>query len=219
MKISIAYKCIGAAAFLILASLSSVIGFSASQSQNPQDDSPLFAVRTLRSTNQPMPMTIHRDYLGKGKNVNIFPTSQLPFQSQFDIVLKILIDNPSLAKKLFERISDSPQMSDILSTYGLRGSEVEQCISQMMDNPEILRAQLRDIDGHLRIGELPEPSELSTTSIIGCFVVILALLPLAVVIGIVVATLTVVTCLNIGGCADEIIKAILTGIVQELTEP
>lgn len=219
MKRSVAYTSVGTVALLILASLSSVIGFSSSQPQSPPEESPLFAIRTARSTNDPCQTTIRSDYLGKGRMTTIFPISREQIQSHLDFAVKMLLTNPSLAQKLFERISESSQVHDILTNYGLRASEVKQYFAQMADSPEVLQAQVREIDGSLDFRDISQPNELSTSSVIGCFVVILALLPLAIVIGFVVATLTIVTCLNISGCAEMIIRAILVGIAQELTQP
>jgi len=219
MRKSITYTSIGVSVFLLLATLSSVVGYSMSSSQTPQVISPLFAVRTARSINDSIPMIIHSEYLGKGKNINIFQEPQIPYECYLDAALKILFTHPSVAKTIIVKISESPQVHRMLSTYGLRLSEVEQYFSQIMDNPQRVHAQLKDVRGSLVFGDLPQPSDLSTASIIGCFVVLLALLPLAVLVGLLVATITIVTCLNIGGCAEAIIQAILVGISQELIQP
>jgi hypothetical protein len=219
MRKKMVYLSIGAAVLLVLASLSSVIGFSSSQPQNQDNTSPLFAVRTARSTDKLTNMNIRSEYLGKGKIINIFLSSQSTFESQLNKALRIINDNPSLVKRLLEKISDTPQVLTILKNYGISVSEVESYIYQVKDNPEILKEELKNVDFALPIADGPQPMGLDTSSALGCFIVVLALLPLAILIGIVIATITLFTCLNIGGCAETIIEAILAGIVQELKQP
>jgi len=219
MKKKIVILSVGATVLLILASLSSVIGFTSSQSQNQESKSPLFAIRTARSIHEQTSVNIRSEYLGKGKNVYIFPLSQLTLQSQLDKALKIMYNNPLLVKKLFEKISDFPQVISIFKNYGLSVSDVEQYIAQVKDNPEIVKAQLKDVDFTLLISDVSRPLGLDTSSALGCFITILVLLPIALIIGILIATITLVTCLNIGNCAETIITVILAGLVQELGQP
>ncbi len=219
MRKEIMYVSLGAAVLLILGSLSSVIGFTASQSENPQAISPLFSVRTARSNHEQPTMTLRSEYLGKGKNVNIFPASSLTFQSQLDRAIKIIHNNPLFVKKLLEKISDTPRIINIFTHYKLSISDVERYITQVKDNPELLKDQLKDVDFALPCSDTPRPLGLDTSNAIGCFITVLVLLPLAITIGILIATITLVTCLNLGGCAETIIAAILSGMLQELTQP
>jgi hypothetical protein len=219
MKKKMGYMSIGAAVLLILTSLSSVIGFTAS-SQNQQSVSPLFAVRTARSNQQQQTMNIQCMYLGKGRSATLFPASSLTLQSQLDKAIKIIQNNPGLVKKLLEKISDAPQIIKIFTQYGVSVPDVQRYITQVKDNPELLKDQLKDVDFALKPGsDVPRPLGLDTSSAIGCFITVLVLLPLAIVLGILIATITLVTCLNIGGCAETIIAAILQSIVQGLTPP
>jgi len=220
MKKKMGYASIGAAVLLILASVSSVIGSTASQSQNQQTASPLFAVRTAQSNQQQQTMNIQCRYLGKGRSATLFPASSLTLQSQLDKAIKIIQNNPGLVKKLLEKISDAPQIIKVFTQYGVSVPDVQRYITQVKDNPELLKDQLKDVDFALKPGPLgPRPLGLDTSSAIGCFITVLVLLPLAIVIGILIATITLVTCLNIGGCAEAIITGILQAIVQELTPP
>ena len=212
----IMYLSVGAAVLLILASLSSVIGSTSSQPQTLPSQSPLFAVRSKRSLHEQTTIDLRCNYLGKGTYVNIFPPSQLTLQSQLDKAIKITQSNPGLVQKLLEKISDSPQVLSIFTHYGLRVSDVERYIAQVKDNPDLLKDQLNDIDFTLPLSDNPWPMGLDTSSAIGCVLTVLVLLPIALIIGILVATITLITCLNIGGCAETIISAILTSLVQEL---
>jgi hypothetical protein len=218
MKKSMVYASAGVAVLVIIASFSSAIGFSSTQSQIQSDTTPLFVVRRAQSNNEPIKSMIESQYLGKGRSSTLFPSSQGSAQSLLDSVINLLMNNPSLVKTLCKKLSNSPQVIRLLKTYGLRVSDVENCIVHLQEHPEIVKDHLMESD-ILRILDSPQPRDLSTSSVIGCLVVILALLPLAVVVGILVATITIVTCLNLGGCAEEIIRAILEGISQGLIQP
>ena len=212
------YASVGVCVLVIIASFSSVIGSWSIQSQTQKDPTPLFAVRRAQSNDEPIEYMIESQYLGKGRSSTLFPSSQESAQSLLDSVINLLMNNPSLVKTLCEKLQNSPQVVRLLKTYGLRVSDVEQYITQLRQRPEIVKDRLMD-SNVLRIFDNPQPSDLSTSSVIGCLVVLLALLPLAIVVGILVATITIVTCLNFGGCAEEIIRAILEGISQGLTQP
>jgi predicted DNA repair protein MutK len=60
---------------------------------------------------------------------------------------------------------------------------------------------------------------LDTSNAIGCFITVLVLLPVAIMLALLIATITIVTCLNLGGCFEKIAEQILENIVQRLTPP
>jgi hypothetical protein len=63
------------------------------------------------------------------------------------------------------------------------------------------------------------PLNLETTDPIACFFVALALAIVAVVFAIIISTLTIITCLNIGNCLEKIGQKILDNIMQGLIPP
>lgn len=217
MKKKIVFLSCGIVVLLLLVSLSSVIGFTALQSQNQKVDvgSPLFTVRIAQSTHRQTTGTLRSEYLGKGRVLPLFLTSQTTLQAQLDKALKIIENNPTLVKKLFEKIRNSPQIVSLLREHGLKVSQVEQYIAQVRENPKILKDQLKDIEVALPVDTLRSLG-LNTSSAIGCFITILVLLPLAIYIGLLIATITLITCLNIGNCFETIITKILYSLTQEL---
>jgi hypothetical protein len=210
--------CSAATVLLLLASLSSVIGYTASQSQMKTIESPLFAVRTAQSTNQKTIQKIHNNYLGKGTFLDIFPPTQTILQEQLEQAFTLINNNPTLIKKLFEKIASSPKIISLFQENGLSVSQVELYLSKVTENPDLLKYQLKNVNVVLPING-PRPLGLDTSSLLGCLIGIIVLLPIAVAIGVIVATATLITCLNINGCFSVIIQAILSQLVQDLRLP
>jgi len=208
-----------AAAVIIIVSFASVVAYQSVRSTEKDSHSPLFSVRIQRAINKASERSMTSDYLGKGKTLYLFTSSQSMLHLQLDKALGIINNNPAMVEKLFERISNSPQVLRLLQQYGVSVADIELFLAQVKDNPELLKNQLNKVDCSVYMADGPQPLGLDTSSAIGCFITILVLLPIAIVIGIIIATITIVTCLNIGNCAETIIKAILTGMMQGLQQP
>jgi len=219
MKKVTALTCTAAGVLLLLASLSSVIGYTASQSQTKNIGSPLFVVRTARSTNHETIQKIHNNYLGKGVILRIFPSAQTAFQVQLEQAFKLINDNPTLIKNLIETIASSPKIVSLFQENGLSISQAEQYLYKVREHPELIKNQVNNVDVALPINDVPRPLGLNTSSLLGCLIVVIVLIPIAIAIGLIVATAMLITCLNIGGCFSVIIKAIFSQLVQGLRQP
>lgn len=211
--------CGAAAALVLLASLSPLVEYAGSQSQKTPGGSPLFSVRIGRSTDQRAVQKIRTNYLGKGVLVNMFPSTRSMLQRQLEQAFQLMKDNPALVKRLFEKVASSQRVSTMLRENGLSISRVEEFLYQIKDNPELIKAQLYNIDVAPAMDDEARPLGLNTSSILGCFITTLLLLPIALAIGLVVATAMLFTCLNIDGCFSEVINAIFSQLVQEITQP
>lgn len=207
------------ALLVVLASLSPVIGYAASQSQETGSESPLFSVRIARSTDQRIVQKIQTNYLGKGVLVNIFSSSRSIFQAQLVQAFQLINDNPAMVKRLFEKIASSQGLVQLLSENGLSVSQVEEFLYQIKDNPELIKARLHNVDVSLLENDGARPLGLSTSNMLECFIAVLMFLPIAIAIGLVVATAMLFTCLNVNGCFSKIIKAIYSQLIQEITQP
>jgi hypothetical protein len=74
-------------------------------------------------------------------------------------------------------------------------------------------------DQQLRVPINEPPKPLGFSGQLGCgLVFILVILPLMLVIGTMIATFTIITCLNIGGCFEKILESVFSGL-QGLTPP
>lgn len=211
--------CSTAAALVLLVPLSPLVEYAASQSQKTLGGSPLFSVRIARSTDQRTIQKIHTNYLGKGVLVNMFPSSRSMFPGQLEHAFQLMNDNPALVKRLFEKIASSQRISKLLRENGLSISQVEEFLYQIKDNPNLIKTQLYNIDVASAVNDDARPLGLDTSSMLGCFITVLVLLPIAVAIGLVVATAMLFTCLNIDGCFSEIVKAIFSQLIQDITQP
>jgi hypothetical protein len=218
MKKNILVGIIIAVAILITVSFTSVVGYTSVKSSTG-GESPLFNIRTHRAINTTNERSITSDYLGKGKTLNLFTVSPSGYYSHLDKVMKIIFNNPVMIQELLEKISKTPQIIHLFQKNGINIARIKQTLAQVQDNPELLKNQLNKFNYLVDITDDPQQLGLSTSSVIGCFITVIILLPLAILIGVLVATITIVTCLNVGGCFGTVVQAILTGMVQELKHP
>ena len=87
--------------------------------------------------------------------------------------------------------------------------------SQVKYTPEVLAAQFADVvDSIPADGGYQPLGMLNTSSALACFITIIALLPVILVLGILIATLTLVTCLNLNNCFENLLYSMLQGLTQ-----
>ncbi|KYK24760.1 hypothetical protein AYK25_01655 [Thermoplasmatales archaeon SM1-50] len=203
-------------ALIILVTFTSVVGYQSVQPNGKNLSSPLFNIRTQRAIDKVSERSITSEYLGKGKTLYLFTSLKSGFSSQLDKAIKFINDNPGIIQKLLERISKSPQMMRLFQQHGLSITLVKHTLAQISENPELLKNQLNELKYPVDITNDSQPLGLDTSSVLGCFVTVLILLPLAILIGVLVATILVITCFNIGNCFETIVQAILNGMLQGL---
>lgn len=211
---------IGAAMLLILATLSSVIGLmvSSDQNQKSQIDSPLFSLQTSRSIHGNGAM-LQTNYLGKGSIPSLFPR-QSSLQSLLEKAMHQLNTYPKTLDFLLKKISQSPQLMKLLQENHLNIFDVKRYMIQIRDHPDEVFNNIRSMELAAPLVELPsQPLGMNTSSAFGCFITILVLLPIAIVLGLIIATLLIVTCFNIGGCFETILEQILAALIQEIRQP
>jgi hypothetical protein len=217
MKKRTIYVSIGAAVFLILASLSSVIVFASSQSHDQQQvvGSPLFQVRTLRSIGQHNDQLLQIMYLGKGKTASLFLTQISSTQAIAERGLQLLQTSPRLVEKALRKLMQDRQVQQTLQRNGVTEQQVLKYFNQIKNNPEVLANQCRDVISLIPSDGGPRPMGLlNTTNPFACVIVIIALLPVLIVLGLVIATITLVTCLNLNNCFNNLMNQMLQGLRQ-----
>jgi len=207
---------IGAAVFLTLASLSSVIVFATSQSQNQQRvGSPLFHIRTSRSIGQQNDQTIQTMYIGKGKMTSLFLTKLSTKHYIMERGLQLLKTSPELIKKSIQRVLQNSQVQQTLQKNGITEQQVMQYFNQMKNSPDVVAAQFDGVAGLIPQDGGPRPMGLlNTSNPFACVIVIISLLPVLLIVGLLIATLTLVTCLNVNNCFDNLMDNILQGLRQ-----
>jgi len=210
--------CLGSVILLILATFSSVVGSQTAQSSKVVSSSPLFTTQALRSINKKAP-EIKSNYLGKGNQLNLFPLKKSLNEDMINKAIEIFSKNPALLNKLIDNLEKYPYFRELLEKHGVNKADVKNYLRIIKDNPSFLAEELKNIQMTEPNDGPPQPRGLSTSSILGCFIVGLIVLPIITVVVTLVAllfTLRILTCLNFNDCANKIAEGIWDQLVQEL---
>lgn len=203
-----------AAVLMILLPLSSVVGTNVVKSNDKENvGSPLFAIRH-RSKN-----TIRSEYLGKEKPLNLFLAKRTSLQAYADKALKMIEARPSLLKSILDSIAVMPEIEELMKQHDIKMDDFKNQMNQVINNPELLKGKVDEAVLLSPFGDDPMPLGLSTSSAIGCFIIALVMAPLIALIGMIIATITIITCLNINGCFETLVQNMLDSFIQGLTQP
>ena len=231
MKKKMLIGCILAAVVIVFAgSLAPVVGFQTAKLNTKNTyGSPLFAVRTQRSLHKEDTKKISSSYLGEEKTLNLFFLKKSSLQNWIDKAMKFVNVRPEFLKIILNRLDKNPQIVNILKEHGINKNELNKYIALAKSDPSVLRQEMdkavqmlgEQLEMAMTEPSDPEPLGLPTTlpeGILGCYILIFILTPIMIVIGTIIATLTIITCLNVNDCLTKIIQAILTWS-QGLTLP
>ena len=202
-----------AAVLMILLPLSSVVGTNVVKSDKENVGSPLFTFRH-QSENK-----INSEYLGKGKTLNLFLAKRTSLQAYADKALKMIEARPNLLKSIVSSIVQMQETEDILEQYDMNVDDFKNQMNHLMNDPVLLEESINEAVMLSPFGDDPMPLGLSTSSAIGCFIIALIMIPLFAVIGMIIATITIITCLNINGCFETIVQNLVDSFIQGLTPP
>ncbi|MEM4258671.1 MAG: hypothetical protein QXL17_05910 [Candidatus Thermoplasmatota archaeon] len=196
--------CIGAAFLLLATSFTSAFGSTITK-QNMQKDSPLFAVRTSQSVQQTDQHQFSTTYLGKGqKNLIIYKQS---YQTLIAQLISILDNNPDGLLKILDRAMRMPGFKTFLQKNQIDQNELNNYVNRMRTDPILFKQELlRSIDmiEPSQGTNNPRPLALNTTNPFACVITVIALLPVFIILTLIIATVTLVTCLNINNCFENI---------------
>lgn len=208
---------------IILASLSTVVGTNVIKSNNEKENipSPLFTIRTQRFIEKDNPKMIQSQYIGKDNTLNIFLFSDKIQYNAVNKALKLLGKNPLLSNQLIDKLVANQIFINFLRDNDISISEFKTYLSLIENEPLLLEEKIRTNQLKIPKSALNEimPLGLETTDPIGCFITALALAIIAVIFALIISTLTIITCLNIGGCFEIIGQKILDNIAQGLIPP
>ena len=205
-----------ATALVILFPISSVVGFNTAQTQRTTISSPLFENRInhfLQKEKQQIPA----QYLGKGAIINLFLTRQSTLQRMINKAIQVIQSQPEILTLIIQRIESNPKIINLIATYGTTIEEIKQYTTMIKNDPSLIQQVLDQVENPN--GDDPQQLGLSTSNPLGCFIVAIALVPVVLILSIMIATLTIITCLNIGGCLETIFNNIAAGIIEGLTPP
>ena len=207
-----------AAVLMILLPLSSVVGTNVVNSEEKKTGlSPLFAVRSRRSVCKENTVNIDASYVGKGKMLNLFLSRQSSLQQMVNRAIKLIETKPEILNVIADKFEANPKIAKLLCENEINIDEVKHQLNQIKNDPSLLRQSIGESAISLPLGDTPQPLGLSTSSAIGCFIMLIALIPLALIITMLIATITIVTCFNIGGCFEAMFETIMTNMTQGLT--
>lgn len=213
--------CFVVAAVLVLStSLVSVVGtHSNRRGAENMVASPLFAQQTLKSLNK-QPLRLTTTYLGRTKNVDLgFPAKSMVDEITEQVSL-LVRQNPQLFEKIVIHLRSLPATQQLLKKYDVSRAEFEEYFSRIQHDPLVLQQEIENAKAQLRSGKKPgQPLSLNTTNPFACVITIIALLPVFVallIVVLIIATATIVTCLNINNCLTKLTDQLQDIITQEL---
>lgn len=218
MKQKMVFGSIFTAAVIILTSLSSVVG-GTSEELEPYTvvDSPLFSART-EQMNTISPQQISSiNYIGSEKPYQWINVPSTQYHHLVSQALTILNNRPRLIDSLLQHITSNPHIQSILHNNGLSVTQIKQDLYTKLEKPQELQTYLTEYLTEVPQINPPQPLGLSTSSALGCFIIVIAMLPVLLILTTLIATITLVTCLNIGGCFEAIWTQIGENFIQGLS--
>lgn len=202
------------AACIILTTLTSVFGVQTkSESTNI---SPLFYNRLTTMINKDNE-EIKSNYIGKGTTLNLFFNKKSYIRGWMDKAIMLIQSNPAIIDSIFARVQKTPYTMKLLKENGISKTDLIKYATQLKSNPSLLKQEFDQVQINVdTTPQPPTPKGLSTSSAIGCLITVIALLPLVVILAVLIGTITIITCLNIGGCLETIMENMFDSILQEL---
>jgi len=201
-----------AAVLMVMLPISSVVGTNVVKSDKQNVGSPLFAIRH-RSKN-----TIQSEYLGKGKTVSLFIEKKMTYAHTFDKAISMLQRNPDFFNKILEKIQENPKVIDILEENDISITDFESYANMFKNDPSLLEQEIKKVKQYIP-DETSLPLGINTTNPFAIIILIIIVLPIILTIGVMIATITIITCLNINGCFETLLQNMLDNFIQGLTQP
>ena len=209
-----------AAVLIILFPLSSVVGTHLRPSSSQPGASPLFTTR-INTFIQQESTRLTPSYLGKGKIFTIFVPKTQILDRWMDKAMQLIHLKPALFDQLIDQLDTIPALVNIIQDNNLNINDVKTYLTLVKHNPTLLQA---DMDQAMQmIGEfydppLNDPEPLGFSGQPGCLIAFFIVFPIFLMIAVMVATFTIITCLNIRGCFETILQNLMDGL-QGLTPP
>ncbi len=114
-----------------------------------------------------------------------------------------------------DKISLMPEITKYLESNSIDIDEFKNQISYVINHPEILKEKILELQSPQ--DNIPQPVGLSTSSALGCFIIVLIMAPILAIIGVIIATVTIITCL-LPNCFESFMENLLDGFIQGLKQ-
>jgi len=202
------------AAIIILTSITSVVGVQTTKTEN-ENITPLFYKRLITMINKDNE-DIKSNFIGKENSLNLFSNKKSYVKGLIDKAILIFQSNPEIIDSIFARIQKIPYTMKLLKENGINKNDLTKYAANLKNNPSLLKQEFDQIKVEIDPSQTPIPKGLSTSNPIGCVITIIALLPVFIVLALIIGTITIITCLNLGGCLETIMQNLINGLIQEL---
>ena len=164
-----------AVAILVLVSFTGVVGYQTTKSSTIARASPLFTVRSSRAIDEES-KGLNCDYVGKGEEHNIFLSPRISKVELLDKLANIIskMDDKSFdrfAKIVITNINQNNKINDV----EVSNEEIAVMLSQLRDNPEVIKNNLMMIDDK-------EPAFVSIQPIPFCILLWIFVIPMAIIV-------------------------------------
>ena len=201
---------------IILASISPVIGYKISDKKNVIS-SPLFSARKNKILSRDI-KKVNSKYIGHGNALNLFIKKRTTLQDVVDKATKIVNVRPDVIDEAFNKIISMPEVINLLNENNIDVEYLKNQVDAIEKDPKLLEETINKAALSLPLdSNNPIPVGLSTSNPIGCVIVIISLLPVFIILGVMIATMTLVTCLNLNGCFETLMQNLIDGLTQGFT--
>lgn len=222
MKKKTFFGIIGVVTILVLASLTSIVGSNESIVNNEMKNvSPLFSFRMDKKLFRDSSYETISDFVGQGRKTVLFSSNGFWFDAAAEDLVDLIKNRPEIIFKILDLIYNMPRVADILEKSGIQKNDLASYINSIKNNPDALELE---IDRSVKVLNSPvpmirsQPLGLSTSNPLGCLIVGILMAPVAVILGLIIGTMTIVTCF-VSGCLESVVQNIFDSIIQGLSQP
>ncbi|MBU1941082.1 MAG: hypothetical protein KKC68_04855 [Candidatus Thermoplasmatota archaeon] len=210
MKIGCMVGCI-----LLFVTVGSVVGISEIDTASQVKGSPLFYTQTCRFT-QTASDVVSIKYVGDDSTLARFGFSEHILDNSVVRAVSLLREKPGIISRLIPLLCQHEAVQPLLKTYDISSDDLSQQIIQLQQNPDMLTDIVTYVQEHPAAMGSPLPLGLNDTNPIAILIILFALLPVFVTLVLIIATVTIVTCLNVGGCFETLFNNIVYGFINGL---
>lgn len=211
---------VSAAALLILVSLTSVVGTQSTKSYAEKNtaSSPLFTVRSYQSSNIKQPSTFSSAYLGQNNEPGLFFSEKPILLILINQAMKTIEQDPQMFINLLNKAQRLPAFSTTMKKYDISPEDYTKYINKIKCDPSVYTQELEKalqviIIEEDNVNSPRKPLSLNTSSNpLACVITVLVLLPVFLILTLLIATITIITCLNVNGCFETLFNS----FIQEL---
>jgi len=225
MKKKILVGCIIIAVFVILASLAPVIGTAVVKPNDKKNNNvtPLFTIRIQRFVKSKDIKEITANYLGKEKNLNLLFPIKAPFHGWINTAIELIKNKPNMLDTIFSELERKPEVINLLEAHNIDINDFKNDIAWIKNDPSLLKQKYEEVEKVLGDRLIPSDDPVGPLGLIdqwqpGLLLIILLLLPFLITIGVVVATILIITCL-LPKCFEAVFEAVVVGLIQGLHQP